>query len=141
MILNEIPKDKFLLIAGPCAIEGEEIAFKIAEKLLSITSKLSLPLVFKGSYRKANRTRLDSFTGIGDLKALKILKKINTEFSVPVITDIHDKNEADIAAEYVDVLQIPAFLARQTDLLVSAAKTNKIVNIKKGQFMSAESMK
>ena len=132
MMLNEIPKDKFLLIAGPCAIEGEEIALKIAEKLISITSKLSLPLVFKGSYRKANRTRLDSFTGIGDLKALKILKKINSEFNVPVITDIHDKNEADIAAEYVDILQIPAFLARQTDLLVSAAKTNRIVNIKKG---------
>ena len=141
MILNEIPKDKFLLIAGPCAIEGEEISIKIAEKLLSITSKLSLPLVFKGSYRKANRTRLDSFTGIGDLKALKILKKINSEFNVPVITDIHDKSEADIAAEYVDLLQIPAFLARQTDLLVGAAKTGKIVNIKKGQFMSAESMK
>jgi 2-dehydro-3-deoxyphosphooctonate aldolase (KDO 8-P synthase) len=140
-MLNEIPKDKFLLIAGPCAIEGEEIALKIAEKLISITSKLSIPLVFKGSYRKANRTRLDSFTGIGDLKALKILKKINSEFNVPVITDIHDKNEADLAAEYVDILQIPAFLARQTDLLVSAAKTNKIVNIKKGQFMSAESMK
>jgi 2-dehydro-3-deoxyphosphooctonate aldolase (KDO 8-P synthase) len=124
-MLNEIPKDKFLLIAGPCAIEGEEIALKIAEKLVSITSKLSLPLVFKGSYRKANRTRLDSFTGIGDLKALKILKKINNEFNVPVITDIHDKNEADIAAEYVDILQIPAFLARQTDLLVAAAKTNR----------------
>ena len=141
MMLNEIPKDKFLLIAGPCAIEGEEIALKIAEKLISITSKLSIPLVFKGSYRKANRTRLDSFIGIGDLKALKILKKINNRFNVPVITDIHDKNEADIAAEYVDILQIPAFLARQTDLLVAAAKTNKIVNIKKGQFMSAESMK
>ena len=141
MILNEIPKDKFLLIAGPCAIEGEEISIKIAEKLISITTKLSLPLVFKGSYRTANRTRLDSFTGIGDLKALKILKKINNEFNVPVITDIHDKNEAVIAAKYVDILQIPAFLARQTDLLVSAAKTGKIVNIKKGQFMSAESMK
>ena len=141
MITDKISKDKFLLIAGPCAIEGEDIAIKIAEQLVSITSKLSLPLVFKGSYRKANRTRLDSFTGIGDLKALKILKKISSEFNIPVITDIHGKDEAELAAEYVDILQIPAFLARQTDLLVSAAKTGKTVNIKKGQFMSAESMK
>ena len=141
MITDKIPKDKFLLIAGPCAIEGDEVTFGIAEMLISITSKLSIPLVFKGSYRKANRTRLDSFTGIGDLKALKILKKINTEFNIPVITDIHGKDEAELAAEYVDILQIPAFLARQTDLLVSAAKTGKTVNIKKGQFMSAESMK
>ena len=141
MITDKISKDKFLLIAGPCAIEGEDITIKIAKQLISITSKLSIPLVFKGSYRKANRTRLDSFTGIGDLKALKILKKINTEFNIPVITDIHAKDEAELAAEYVDILQIPAFLARQTDLLVSAAKTGKTVNIKKGQFMSAESMK
>ena len=141
MITDKISKDKFLLIAGPCAIEGEDITIKIAEKLVSITSRLSIPLVFKGSYRKANRTRLDSFTGIGDLKALKILKKINTEFNIPVITDIHERDEAELAAEYVDILQIPAFLARQTDLLVSAAKTGKTVNIKKGQFMSAESMK
>ena len=141
MITDKISKDKFLLIAGPCAIEGEDIAIKIAEQLVSITSKLSLPLVFKGSYRKANRTRLDSFTGIGDLKALKILKKINSEFKIPVITDIHGKDKAKSAAEYVDILQIPAFLARQTDLLVNAAKTGKTVNIKKGQFMSAESMK
>lgn len=141
MITDKISKDKFLLIAGPCAIEGEDITIKIAEKLVSITSRLSIPLVFKGSYRKANRTRLDSFTGIGDLKALKILKKINTEFNIPVITDIHERDEAELAAEYVDILQIPAFLARQTDLLVSAAKTGKVVNIKKGQFMSAESMK
>ena len=141
MITDKISKDKFLLIAGPCAIEGEDITIKIAKQLISITSKLSIPLVFKGSYRKANRTRLDSFTGIGDLKALKILKKINTKFNIPVITDIHGKDEAELAAEYVDILQIPAFLARQTDLLVSAAKTGKTVNIKKGQFMSAESMK
>ena len=141
MITDKISKDKFLLIAGPCAIEGEDITIKIAEKLVSITSRLSIPLVFKGSYRKANRTRLDSFTGIGDLKALKILKKINTKFNIPVITDIHGRDEAELAAEYVDILQIPAFLARQTDLLVSAAKTGKVVNIKKGQFMSAESMK
>ena len=141
MITDKISKDKFLLIAGPCAIEGEDIALKIANKLVSITSKLSIPFVFKGSYKKANRTRLDSFTGIGDLKALKILKRINSEFNIPVITDIHGKDEAEFAAEFVDILQIPAFLARQTDLLVSAAKTGKVVNIKKGQFMSAESMK
>jgi len=141
MITDKILKDKFLLIAGPCAIEGEKIALNIAEKLVSITSKYSIPLVFKGSYRKANRTKLDSFTGIGDMKALKILKKVNSEFNVPVITDIHAKDEAKLAAEYVDIIQIPAFLARQTELIVSAAKTGKTVNIKKGQFMSAKSMK
>ncbi len=141
MITDNIPKEKFLLIAGPCAIEGGDIAFHIAEKLVSIASKLSLPLVFKGSYRKANRTRLDSFTGIGDLKALKILKKIKSEFDVPVTTDIHGKDEAKLAAEYVDIIQIPAFLARQTDILVNAAETGKEINIKKGQFMSVESMK
>lgn len=141
MFLNNIPKDKFLLIAGPCAIEGEKIAFEIAEKLVSITSKLSIPIVFKGSYKKANRTRIDSFTGIGDKKALKILKGINTRFSIPVITDIHSSIEADIAAEYVDIIQIPAFLARQTELLVCTSKTGKIINIKKGQFMSPDSMK
>ena len=141
MITDKIPKDKFLLIAGPCAIEGDEVAFGIAEKLISITSKLSIPLVFKGSYRKANRTRLDSFTGIGDIKALKILKEINTKYDIPVITDIHSKEEAKLAAKYVDIIQIPAFLARQTDILTNAAKTGKTINIKKGQFMSAESMK
>ena len=141
MITDKIPKDKFLLIAGPCVIEGDEVAFSIAEKLISITSKLSIPLVFKGSYRKANRTRLDSFTGIGDLKALNILKEINTKYDIPIITDIHSKDEAELAAEYVDIIQIPAFLARQTDILVNAAKTGKTINIKKGQFMSAESMK
>jgi 2-dehydro-3-deoxyphosphooctonate aldolase (KDO 8-P synthase) len=141
MITEGIPKDKFLLIAGPCAIEGKEISFEIAERLISITNKLSLPIVFKGSYRKANRTRLDSFTGIGDKKALEILKDIGDKFDIPVITDIHDKSEAELAANYVDILQIPAFLARQTDLLVSAANTGKIINIKKGQFMSSESMK
>ena len=141
MFLKNIPKDRFLLIAGPCAIEGEKIAFEIAEKLVSITSKLSIPIVFKGSYKKANRTRIDSFTGIGDKKALKILKGINSRFSIPVITDIHSSIEADIAAEYVDIIQIPAFLARQTELLVCASKTGKIINIKKGQFMSPDSMK
>lgn len=140
MNLSNIPKDKFLLIAGPCVIESDEIANQIAEKLLNITSKLNIPLIFKGSYKKANRTKLDSFTGIGDIKALEILKKINQEFKIPVITDIHEKNEAQIASEYVDVLQIPAFLARQTELLVAAAKTGKTINIKKGQFMSPESM-
>ncbi len=140
MNLSNIPKDKFLLIAGPCVIESDEIANQIAEKLVNITSKLSIPLIFKGSYKKANRTKLDSFTGIGDIKALEILKKINQEFKIPVITDIHEKNEAKIASEYVDVLQIPAFLARQTELLVAAAKTGKTINIKKGQFMSPESM-
>jgi len=140
MNLSNIPKDKFLLIAGPCVIESDEIATQIAEKLVNITSKLSIPLIFKGSYKKANRTKLDSFTGIGDIKALEILKKINQEFKIPVITDIHEKNEAKIASEYVDVLQIPAFLSRQTELLVAAAKTGKTINIKKGQFMSPDSM-
>jgi len=140
MNLTDIPKDKFLLIAGPCVVESEEIAFNIADKLIKITSKLNLPLIFKGSYKKANRTKLDSFRGIGDLKALEILNKISQEFEVPVITDIHEKDEAQIASEYVDVLQIPAFLARQTELLLAAAKTGKTVNIKKGQFMSPDSM-
>ena len=140
MDLTSISDDKFLLIAGPCVIESEEIAFKIAEKLIKITSDLGLPLLFKGSYKKANRTKLDSFSGIGDVKALEILKKISNEFNIPVITDIHEKSEAQLASEYVDVLQIPAFLARQTELLVAAAKTGKTVNIKKGQFMSPESI-
>ena len=140
MITNNIKKDKFLVVSGPCVIEGEDIAFKIAEKLVSICSKLSLPIVFKGSYRKANRTRLDSFTGIGDTKALKILGAIGSKFEIPVTTDIHSSVEAKIAAEYVDILQIPAFLVRQTDLLVAAAKTNKVINLKKGQFMRPESM-
>ena len=141
MITDKIERNKFLLIAGPCAIEGEDIAFKIAERLVDISLKLSIPLVFKGSYRKANRTRLDSFTGIGDLEALNILGDIGSKFSIPFITDIHSSDEAKMAAEYVDIIQIPAFLARQTDILVSAAKTNKIINIKKGQFMSVDSMK
>ncbi len=141
MITDKIEKNKFLLIAGPCAIEGRDIAIEIAKKLKEITTKLSIPLVFKGSYRKANRTRLDSFTGIGDLEALNILGDISSKFNIPVITDIHSASEAKMAAEYVDIVQIPAFLARQTDILVSAANTNKIINIKKGQFMSADSMK
>ncbi len=128
-------------MAGPCAIEGEEIAFRIAEKIVKITDKLNIPYVFKGSYRKANRSRLDSFTGIGDEKALMILEKIGKEFGVATVTDIHESGEAEMAAAYVDVLQIPAFLCRQTDLLIAAAKTGKVVNVKKGQFLSAGSMK
>lgn len=138
--LADYNNNSFFLLAGPCAIEGESVAFEIAEQLVEMCTTLEIPLVFKGSYRKANRSRLDSFTGIGDEKALKILKKVSDTFNVPVVTDIHDATEAAIAAEYVDVLQIPAFLCRQTDLLVAAAKTGKTVNVKKGQFMSAESM-
>ncbi|MDA0681994.1 MAG: 3-deoxy-8-phosphooctulonate synthase [Bacteroidetes bacterium] len=130
----------FFLMAGPCAIEGEAMAMEIAEKILGITNKLEIPFIFKGSYRKANRSRLDSFTGIGDMEALEILKKVGERFNIPTLTDIHTAEEAAIAAQYVDVLQIPAFLCRQTDLLVAAAKTGKIVNIKKGQFLSPESM-
>lgn len=132
--------DNFFLMAGPCAIESEEIAFRIAERIVTLTDKLNIPFIFKGSYRKANRSRVDSFTGIGDEKALKILAKIGKEFGIPTVTDIHESHEAAMAAEYVDVLQIPAFLCRQTELLVAAAQTGKIVNIKKGQFLSAESM-
>lgn len=141
--INKIKHQKsgnFFLIAGPCAIESEAMAMEIAEKILNITNKLEIPFIFKGSYRKANRSRLDSFTGIGDIKALEILKKVGERFNIPTLTDIHSVEEAVIAAAYVDVLQIPAFLCRQTDLLVSAAKTGKVINIKKGQFLSPESM-
>jgi len=130
----------FFLIAGPCAIEGEDMALKIAETIVNITDRLQIPYVFKGSFKKANRSRIDSFTGIGDEKALKILRKVSETFNVPTITDIHETSDADFAAEYVDILQIPAFLVRQTDLLVAAAQTGKIINLKKGQFMSPESM-
>ena len=141
MTINDLTKnDNFFLLAGPCAIEGEEMAMRIAEKVLTITDKLHIPYVFKGSYRKANRSRLDSFTGIGDEKALKILRKVGETFHVPTVTDIHEPHEAAMAAEYVDVLQIPAFLCRQTDLLVAAAETGKVVNIKKGQFLSPAAM-
>lgn len=132
--------DNFFLLAGPCVIEGEDMALRIAEKITEITTRLQIPYVFKGSYRKANRSRLDSFTGIGDEKALKILRKVGEAFGVPTVTDIHETHEAAMAAEYVDVLQIPAFLCRQTDLLVAAARTGKIVNIKKGQFLSPGAM-
>lgn len=147
MNLHEIPKIKhlnnnnFFLLAGPCAIEGEEMALKIAEKLVGITDKLQIPFVFKGSFKKANRSRIDSFSGIGDEKALKILRKVSETFDVPTVTDIHTNEDAAHAAAYVDVLQIPAFLVRQTDLVVAAANTGKVVNLKKGQFMSPESMK
>ncbi|TPE46105.1 3-deoxy-8-phosphooctulonate synthase [Pontibacter mangrovi] len=143
----EIPKLKytdsgnFFLMAGPCAIEGEDMAMEIAERIKTITDKLQIPWIFKGSYRKANRSRLDSFTGIGDEKALRILQKVGQEFDVPTVTDIHESGEAAMAAAYVDVLQIPAFLCRQTDLLVAAAETGKVVNIKKGQFLSGDAMR
>ncbi|BDW91694.1 2-dehydro-3-deoxyphosphooctonate aldolase [Flagellimonas marinaquae] len=146
MDITKIPQikhtesDNFFLLAGPCAIESEDMAMRIAEKVVAITDKLSIPYVFKGSFKKANRSRIDSFTGIGDEKALKILKKVSETFKVPTITDIHEISDAHMAAEYVDVLQIPAFLVRQTDLVVAAAETGKVVNLKKGQFMSPESM-
>ncbi|MEC8274066.1 MAG: 3-deoxy-8-phosphooctulonate synthase [Bacteroidota bacterium] len=133
-------KDSFFLIAGPCAIESEEMAFDIARHIKAICEKLEVPFVFKGSYRKANRSRLDSFTGIGDEKALAVLKKIRKELDIHVTTDIHSTEEAKLAAKHVDILQIPAFLCRQTDLIVAAAKTGKTVNIKKGQFLSPQAM-
>lgn len=132
--------NNFFLIAGPCAIESEEMAMNIAEKVLDITSRLKIPYIFKGSYRKANRSSIHSFTGIGDEKALKILRKVAETFNLPVTTDIHTDEEATMAAEYVDILQIPAFLCRQTSLIKAAAETGKVVNVKKGQFMSPESM-
>lgn len=145
-MIDNIPNIKnndsnnFFLIAGPCAIEGEEMAFEIAEKIFDITNRLKIPFIFKGSFKKANRSRIDSFTGIGDNKALEILKKVGKKLNIPTITDIHEIKDAELAAKYVDVLQIPAFLVRQTDLLVAAAKTGKHVSLKKGQFMSPESM-
>ncbi|MBE6281927.1 MAG: 3-deoxy-8-phosphooctulonate synthase [Bacteroides sp.] len=133
--------DNFFLLAGPCVIEGEDMAMRIADRIVQITDRLNIPYVFKGSYRKANRSRLDSFTGIGDEKALKVLSKVRDTFGIPVVTDIHTADEAAMAADYVDILQIPAFLCRQTDLLVAAARTGKIVNIKKGQFLSPGAMR
>lgn len=135
------PNGNFLLLAGPCAIEGEQMAMDIAEKIVEITNRLHIPYIFKGSYRKANRSRIDSFAGIGDEKALRILRKVSETFNIPTVTDIHTAQEAAMAAEYVDMLQIPAFLCRQTDILVAAAQTGKAVNIKKGQFLSPEAMK
>jgi 2-dehydro-3-deoxyphosphooctonate aldolase (KDO 8-P synthase) len=147
MNLQDIPKlkhttsDNFFLLAGPCAIESETMALQIAEKVCKITDTLEIPYIFKGSFKKANRSRIDSFTGIGDEKALKILRKVSETFDIPTVTDIHEVSDAALAAQYVDVLQIPAFLVRQTDLVVAAAKTGKVVNLKKGQFMSPEAMK
>lgn len=146
MNINIIPGIKnsnsgqFFLLAGPCAIEGEDMALKIAEHIVKVTDKLKIPFVFKGSYRKANRSRIDSFSGIGDEKALKILRKVSETFNIPTVTDIHSAIEASMAAEYVDILQIPAFLCRQTDIVIAAAETGKVVNIKKGQFLAPEAM-
>jgi 2-dehydro-3-deoxyphosphooctonate aldolase (KDO 8-P synthase) len=145
-MIPQIPKlkytdsNQFILMAGPCVIEGKEMAFEIASVVSTICDRLEIPFIFKGSYRKANRSRIDSFTGIGDEEALKILQKVGAIFNIPTVTDIHESHEAALAAQYVDVLQIPAFLCRQTDLLAAAAQTGKVVNIKKGQFLSAESM-
>ena len=138
--IRHIDSNNFFLIAGPCAIEGKEMAFEIAEKIYEIAERLEIPFIFKGSFKKANRSRLDSFTGIGDEKALEILKEVGKKFQIPTITDIHEIKDAELAAKFVDILQIPAFLVRQTDLLVAAANTGKHVSLKKGQFMSPESM-
>lgn len=139
--LREYEAPSFFLMAGPCAIEGEDMAFHIAEHIFKVTEELGISFIFKGSYKKANRTRLDSFTGIGDEKALKILRSVGESFGVPVVTDYHTAEEADLASQYVDVLQVPAFLCRQTELVVAGAKTGRVLNIKKGQFMAPESMK
>jgi 2-dehydro-3-deoxyphosphooctonate aldolase (KDO 8-P synthase) len=137
---KEYNKDNFFLMAGPCAVESEDMVMHIAERVIGICQALDIPYIFKASYRKANRTRLDSFTGIGDKTALQLLAKVKRNFNVPIVTDIHSAEEAAMAAEYVDVLQIPAFLCRQTDILVAAANTGKVVNVKKGQFLSPEAM-
>jgi 2-dehydro-3-deoxyphosphooctonate aldolase (KDO 8-P synthase) len=139
--LQHTSDNNFFILAGPCVIEGEDMAHRIAEHILKVSDALKIPFVFKGSFKKANRSRLDSFTGIGDIKALSILRKVGETFNIPTVTDIHSEYDAEMAAEYVDVLQIPAFLSRQTDLLVAAANTGKVVNIKKGQFMAPDSMK
>ncbi len=139
--LKSSPCNNFFLLAGPCVIEGEQMALDIASQIAPVCAELGIPYVFKGSYRKANRSRLDSFTGIGDLEALNILAKVRKEVGVPVVTDIHGPEEARLAADFVDILQIPAFLCRQTDLLVAAARTGKAVNIKKGQFLAPGSMR
>ena len=146
-ILRNIPKLKyaesgnFILMAGPCVVENEKMPFTIARQMVEITTQLEIPFIFKASYRKANRTKADSFTGIGDELALHLLKEVGETFNIPVVTDIHTSREAQEAARYVDILQIPAFLCRQTDLLQAAAETGKTVNIKKGQFLSPEAMK
>ncbi len=139
--LKNLSSGNFFLLAGPCVVEGDELTLLIAKKLVEITDRLEIPFIFKASYKKANRTRTDSFMGIGDEAALLILKKVRDKFNVPIVTDIHESADANIAAKYVDVLQIPAFLCRQTELLLAAAATGKTINIKKGQFLSGESMK
>ncbi|MBT6251895.1 MAG: 3-deoxy-8-phosphooctulonate synthase [Flavobacteriaceae bacterium] len=139
-IQKQSQSSSFFLLCGPCAIEGEDMALRIADHMVKLTDKLGIPYVFKGSFKKANRSRIDSFTGIGNEKALQILQKVGQTFDVPTVTDIHEVEDAALAANYVDVLQIPAFLVRQTDLVVAAAKTGKYINLKKGQFMSPESM-
>ncbi|MEO9145474.1 MAG: 3-deoxy-8-phosphooctulonate synthase [Ginsengibacter sp.] len=138
---QKFDENNFFLIAGPCVVESEELIFEVAEKVSGICKKLQIPYIFKSSYRKANRTSGSSFTGLGDETALKIIQKAGSQFLIPTVSDIHAHEEAAMAAQYVDVLQIPAFLCRQTDLLVAAAKTGKIVNVKKGQFVNGESMK
>jgi 2-dehydro-3-deoxyphosphooctonate aldolase (KDO 8-P synthase) len=138
--LKHTETGQFVLMAGSCAIESRDLAFEIAEKIKTITDQFGIPYIFKGSYRKANRTKIDSFTGIGDELSLSILKEIGTHFDLPTVTDIHESHEAAMAAEAVDVLQIPAFLCRQTELLAAAARTGKAVNIKKGQFMAGYGM-
>lgn len=139
--LKSSSDNNFFLLAGPCVIEGEQMALDIAGKIKEVTDQLNIPYVFKGSYRKANRSRLDSFTGIGDLKALEILDKVRKTYNIPAVTDIHQPEEAEMAAPFVDILQIPAFLCRQTDLLIAAARTGKMVNIKKGQFLAPGAMR
>lgn len=136
----DLKRDNFFLIAGPCVIEDERLLMTVAEHVKRVTDRLGITYIFKASYRKANRSRIDSFTGIGDEAGLKLLAKVGREFGLPVVTDIHSAEEAAVAAEYVDVLQIPAFLCRQTDILLAAAATGKYVNIKKGQFLAPEAM-
>jgi 2-dehydro-3-deoxyphosphooctonate aldolase (KDO 8-P synthase) len=138
--IKHLENDNFFLIAGPCVVESEELIFEVAEKVKAITDRLGIPYIFKASYRKANRSRGDSFTGIGDEKGLELIRKVGDHFNLPVTTDFHSAEEAALAAKYVDILQVPAFLCRQTDILIAAAETGKIVNVKKGQFLSADSM-
>jgi 2-dehydro-3-deoxyphosphooctonate aldolase (KDO 8-P synthase) len=138
--IKHLDSGNFFLIAGPCVVEDEKMPFAVAERVKSICDRLKIPYIFKASYRKANRSKLDSFQGIGNMRALKVLQEVGSLYDIPVLTDVHSENEATIAADYTDILQIPAFLCRQTDLLVAAAKTGKTVNIKKGQFVSPEAM-
>jgi len=138
--IRHIETGNFFLIAGPCVIENDQNPFEIAEKITSITDQLQIPYIFKASFKKANRSRLDSFTGIGDIKSLEIIQEVGKRYGIPTLTDIHSEKDAFLAAQYVDILQIPAFLCRQTDLLVAAAKTGKSINIKKGQFLSPAAM-